>query len=84
MKNIQNRKKKLTCPPKPFYGSLSPSQYTSIISWGSVFNFWGNYYNENISRILSRPDEEVLKDDWGIIGQDINNSLKEESIEVAA
>jgi|GEM_PF-1244064 len=83
MKNIQY-KKKGPYQPKPFYRCLLFSQYASNINFGSVFNFWGNYYSENISRILNRSDEEAFRDDWCVIGQDVNNEPEEESIGVVA
>lgn len=83
MKNIRY-KKRLSCQSSFFSSCLLFPEHTSNIDLGSIFNFWGNYYNENISRILNRPDEEVLRDDWCIIGQVINDDLEGESNGVSA
>ena len=41
-----------------------------IKGMGSVFNFWGGYYNYKI-----KSDYEALKDDWEKVGDDLRKAM---------
>ena len=48
---------------------------------GSVFNVSGNYYDFATSRTEKDADRKALSSDWGMVGQDIKGSIKEDSDE---
>jgi hypothetical protein len=46
---------------------------------GSVIDISGNYYPEDIERILRRSDKDVLSSDWEAIGRDFRRVLDREA-----
>jgi hypothetical protein len=51
---------------------------------GSVFNVSGNYFDFAVSKNESDADRKALSSDWGMVGQDIICSLKEDGSETIA
>jgi hypothetical protein len=49
-----------------------------VMGMGSVLNISGNYYSFNYSESGEQADAQALESDWGMIGQDIQNSCTTE------
>jgi hypothetical protein len=43
---------------------------------GSVLNIMGNYYKFNTSSSTIEADSRAIESDWGVIGKDIENTVK--------
>jgi hypothetical protein len=41
------------------------------IGIGSAFNIAGNYYKFNYSKTEVEADTKVIENDWGVVGQDL-------------
>ena len=48
-----------------------------LIGFGSIFNISGKYYKFNGSKTSMEADYKAIQSDWGIVGQDINEAIKE-------
>jgi hypothetical protein len=48
-----------------------------ITGMGSVFNLLGSYYRRNVSKNDQVEDAKALRNDWYLIGPDINAVLKD-------
>lgn len=48
----------------------------SIIGAGSIFNIAGNYFEFNYSLTNEEADSKAIESDWGVIGLDIENTVK--------
>ena len=48
-----------------------------LIGFGSVFNLFGNYYTFKTFKSSEEADYKALESDWGVIGQDIDASIKQ-------
>lgn len=42
---------------------------------GSVFDFTGKYYTFNTSKTTIEADLKAMESDWGMVGQDIEESI---------
>lgn len=51
-----------------------------IIGVGSVFNVAGNYYSFNESESSKEADLKALRNDWGVVGSDLENAMKSFSL----
>jgi hypothetical protein len=47
-----------------------------FIGIGSAFNIFGNYYKFNTSKTPLEADFKAIQSDWGVVGQDIEKSIK--------
>ncbi|MBX7158282.1 MAG: hypothetical protein K1X66_07850 [Verrucomicrobiae bacterium] len=50
----------------------TPNVVTSV---GSLFGIAGNYYSFNSSSTPEEADMRALKEDWGVVSQDLLNSF---------
>lgn len=49
-----------------------------VIGMGSILNISGNYYSFKYSESSEQADTQALESDWGMVGQDIQNSCSTE------
>ena len=48
---------------------------TVITGLGTILNVPGNFYEYNMSRTPKEANLLALKEDWGVIGQDLNEAF---------
>ncbi|MEZ5006960.1 MAG: hypothetical protein R2753_02280 [Chitinophagales bacterium] len=50
---------------------------------GSIFNISGNYYNFNYSKTEEEADSKAIKNDWGVVGDDIREAQNKLRLELS-
>ena len=53
---------------------------TFWMGFGSVLNISGKYFEFNYSESAEEADFKAFENDWGVIGDDIKNSIKKNPI----
>ncbi len=56
---------------------LLKSTGSFYLGMGTVLNISGNYFDYNYSDSQFEADARALENDWGVVGNDINKSLRE-------
>lgn len=55
-----------------------------IIGAGTIINIAGNYFCFNYSRSGKEADEKAIRSDWGVIGNDIRESICKSKSELSS
>jgi hypothetical protein len=49
-----------------------------LIGMGSAFSLFGDYFSYNTSKSGQEADKKAMENDWGVVGQDIQEAISEQ------